>query len=67
MLHELSIDAKFDTVHNDDGISVFDVSEPGNPESAMIRLTGHDGIEMGADDEYVEVDTTPDAFKPLPS
>jgi hypothetical protein len=65
MIHELSIDAKFDTVHNDDGISVFDVTEPGNPKYAMMRLTGHDGIEMGADGEYVEIDTTPHAFKPF--
>lgn len=65
MIHELSIDEKFDTVHNDDGISVFDVTEPGNPKYAMIQLPGHDGIEMGVDGEYVEVDTTPDALKPF--
>lgn len=29
----------------------------------MIQLTEHDGIEMGADGEYVEVDTTSDAFR----
>ena len=49
MIHEISIDAKYDTVHNDDGISVFDVTEPGNPRYAMIQVTEHDGIEMGED------------------
>jgi hypothetical protein len=63
MIHEISIDAKYDTVHNDDGISVFDVTEPGSPRYAMIQLTEHDGIEMGEDGEYVEIDTTSDAFR----
>lgn len=31
----------------------------------MIELPGHDGIEMGVDGEYVEVDTTPDALEPF--
>lgn len=29
----------------------------------MIRLTEHDGVEMGEDGEYVEIDTTSDAFR----
>jgi len=63
MIHEISIDAKYDTVHNDDGISVFDVTEPGNPRYAMMQLRKHDGIEMGEDGEYVEINTTSDAYR----
>lgn len=61
---ELDIDAKYDTVHNDDGISVFDVTLPGHPRYAMMQLDGHDGTEMDANGEYIEIDTTSDAFKP---
>jgi hypothetical protein len=60
---ELDIDAKFDTVHNNDGISIFDVTEPSNPRYAMMQLTEHDGIDMDEDGEYVEIDTTSEAFR----
>lgn len=60
---ELDIDAKYDTVHNNDGISIFDVTEPGSPRYAMMQLTEHDGIDVDEDGEYVEIDTTSDAFR----
>jgi hypothetical protein len=60
---ELDIDAKFDTVHNNDGISIFDVTEPSDPRYAMMQLTEHDGIDMDEEGEYVEIDTTSDAFR----
>jgi hypothetical protein len=60
---ELDVDAKYDTVHNNDGISIFDVTEPSNPRYAMMQLTEHDGIDMDEDGEYVEIETTSDAFR----
>jgi hypothetical protein len=36
---ELSIDAQYDNIDNDDGISVFDVTVPDRPRYAMIQLT----------------------------
>ena len=35
------------------------MTEPGNLKCAMLQLTGHDGIEIGADGD----DTTSDAFR----
>lgn len=63
MIHELSIDEKYNTVHNGDGILVFNVAEPGNPKYTIVQLTEHDGIDMGADGDYVKVDTMSDTFR----
>lgn len=66
-IHELSIDAKFDTVHNDDGISIFDVTEPSNPKYAMMQLVKDHDFEDELDEDgesITELDTTSDAFKP---
>ena len=63
VIHELSTDAEFDTVHEIDDIFVFDLTESDNPKYAIIQLTEHDGIRMGTGGEYVEVDTKSDAFR----
>jgi hypothetical protein len=60
---ELDIDAKYDTVHKNDGISIFDVTEPSSPRYAMMQLAEHDGIDMDEDGEYVEIDITSDTFR----
>jgi hypothetical protein len=38
----LNINTQYDAVDNDDGISVFDVTIPGHPRYAMIRLAEHE-------------------------
>lgn len=67
MVHELTVDAKFDTVHNHDGISIFDVTEPSNPKYAMMQLDKDHDFEDELDEDgesITELDTTSDAFKP---
>ena len=65
-VHELDIDAKYDGVQNDDGVSVFDVTVPGEPKYAMIQLTNYEDYEDEEDvnGDLVEIDTTSDAFEP---
>lgn len=64
---DFSIDAKYDGVDNNDGISVFDVTVPDKPKYAMIHLTKYEdfGDEWDEDGKNItELDTTSDAFEP---
>jgi hypothetical protein len=47
---EMTIDTQYGDVANDDGISVFDVTVPGQPRYAMIQLTDHE-VYYEDDDE----------------
>jgi hypothetical protein len=61
---ELDIDTTLDNIHNNDGISNFDVTVPGNPKYAMMRLTEFEDCESDDDGEAVGIDTTSDVLKP---
>lgn len=69
-VHELDIDAKYDEVDNNDGISVFDVTVPGEPRYALMQLSDYEeyvededeGVNGGID-QLGQLDSTPDAFK----
>ena len=61
---ELDIDSTLDNIDNNDGISIFDVTVPGDPKYAMMQLSEFEDYEVDDGGEIIDFDTSSDGLQP---